>query len=299
MLIEWSDKMNVKKRETITAYILVLPAVMMSVCVFLVPFLVCIVLSFFNVNLILSNSNQGFVGLQHYIHFFTNYDTLMILWYTLLFLLICLPCSIIGGFVLASLLRKKWSATGIIRTLNVMPWVVAGVCSAFMFRWVFNEANGGLINGILKMMEISKIHFLSDPNLNFVVIIMCIIWKSIPFAFIVLLSGMQAIPHEYYEAADIDGGNAFTKMRYITLPCLIGQFRILCVIITIGLLGGVDVMRTIGGSGDFKVIGYSMYLESFSSAGLSSGAAISVIMLIILIGLTLLYNKVLKMEKAV
>jgi ABC-type sugar transport system permease subunit len=152
------------------------------------------------------------------------------------------------------------------------------------------------VNGVLKLIGLGKIRFLSDPNLNLIVLMVCIIWKTIPFAFIVLLSGMQAIPNDYYEAAEIDGGSTLAKTRYITIPFLMGHFRILAVVITIGLLGGVDVMRTIGGTGDFKVIGYAMYLQAFSSAGLSYGAAIGAIMLVIAILLTLIYSKFLNLN---
>lgn len=285
-----------KMQESLVGFLLVLPAIVMSVCVFLIPFLITLVISLYNINFAIPTQFQGYVGFKHYIAFFTYPPNLRILWYSLEFLVICLPSIIIGGFILANLLRKDMKLKGVFRTFNILPWVVSGVSAGFMFRWVFNEVNGGLVNGILKLIGMGKIRFLSDPNLNLIVIMACTIWKAIPFAFIVLLSGMQAISNDYYEAAEIDGGSALAKMRHITIPFLMGQFRILAVVITIGLLGSVDVMRTIGGTGNFKVIGYAMYLQAFSSAGFSSGAAIGSIMLFIAILLTLMYNKILKLD---
>ncbi len=288
---------GIKRQEPWVGFLLVLPALVMSVSVFLIPFLITLPISLYDINLAVSSQYQGYVGFKHYIAFFTYPPSIRILWYTLEFLLICLPSIIVGAFILANLLRKNLTLKGMFRTFNILPWVVSGVAAGFMFRWVFNEVNGGLVNGVLRLIGIGKVRFLSDPSLNLLVLMVCIIWKTIPFAFIVLLSGMQSIPSDYYEAAEIDGGGAFAKIRYITIPFLMGHFRILAVVITIGLLGGsIDVMRTIGGTGDFKVIGYAMYLQAFSSAGLSYGAAMGAIMLFIAILLTLVYNKFLRLD---
>jgi ABC-type sugar transport system permease subunit len=267
----------------------------MSCLFFLLPFVVALVLSLWDINFM--GESRGFLGLEHYISFFTSIHTLNILRYSFLFLAICLVCILCSAFVIALLLKNSFAGQGFFRTVLILPWVVAGISAAYMFRWLFSESSAGLVNKVLELFGFAKVFWLSDGRMNFLVVIFCIVWKAVPAPMIILLSGMQSIPNEYYEVVDIDGGGLLIKTRYITIPMLLGQFRIIMITSTLGLLGGVDIMRSIGGSQDYRVIGYAMYMEVFSNYNVSSGAAIGAIMMILCVLLAVLYTKLLRLNE--
>lgn len=286
-----------EKKNYITGYCLAAPAILMSTVFFLIPFIIVVVLSFWDINFM--GESRGFLGLEHYIRFFASIHTLNILKYSFIFLVICLVLIVGSAFILALLLKNRFTGQGFFRTALILPWVVAGVSAAYMFRWLFSESSGGLINKVLELFGFAKVFWLSNGKMNFLVVIFCIVWKAIPAPMIILLSGMQSIPNEYYEVADIDGGGFLAKTRHITIPMLLNQFRIIMITSTLGLLGGVDIMRSIGGSQDYRVIGYAMYMEVFSNYNVSSGAAIGAIMMIICVFLALLYTKLLRLNEGI
>jgi multiple sugar transport system permease protein len=180
--------MTRKDKDIVSGYLLVLPAALMSLVFFLLPFLVMIGLSFFDVTF--SGESRGFMGFRHYIDFFASSRSLRSLWISFIFLLVCLPCTVVFSFSTAMLLRKPFIGQGFFRTMNILPWVVAGVSSAFMFRWLFNETSAGLINKIITGLGMERIYWLSDAKMNFVVVMICVIWKAIPMPMLVFLSGM-------------------------------------------------------------------------------------------------------------
>lgn len=282
------------KKDWLLGYALVAPGLALSCACFVIPFFITIGISFFDVNFI--RASQGFMGLKHYINFFTRTSNHRILYYSLVFLVTCLPGTLITAFAMAMLMHRNFRGKGVFRTLNILPWVVSSVSAAFMVRWVFGETNSGLINGIRNIMGLGKIFFVSDAGLGFWVIIIATIWKGVPMPFLLFLNGLQSIPSEYYEAAEIDGAGFMQKLRYVTIPFLAGQFRIVMVTTTIGLLGSIDIMKSIGGTGDYKVIGYAMYSEAFMNFSMSSGAAVGVIMMLINIVLATVYMRMFKLN---
>jgi multiple sugar transport system permease protein len=285
---------SLQKRENGLGYLLILPAMLASMALFLIPYLYSIGLSFFNYNL--SRGGGKFIGLNNYISYFTNPTSQRILINSLIFVFVTLPLIILIAFALASLMHADFKGKRAYRTFNILPWVVSGTSASFMFMWLFDESSG-LINVVLKALGTGGAHWLSEPVLMFVVIMYASLWKAVPFTFLLFLSGMQNIPKEYYEAVDVDGGGYFSKLRAITLPFLKRQFKLAMVYTTLGLLNTVDIMHAIGGaSSTMKVIGYSMYTEAFKSFNISKSAAISVIMLAMNIIFAVVYMKLFKIN---
>ena len=285
----------IARRENLLGYSLILPAMLASVLLFLIPYLYTIWLSFYNVNL--SRGDGGFIGLKNYVSYFTSPATQRILLDSIVFVFACLPAIALVAFLLASLMHKDFHGKRFFRTMNILPWVVSGTSASFMFMWLFDESSG-LVNAVIKLAGSGGIRWLSDPKMMFIVIMYACIWKAVPFALILFLSGMQAIPREYYEAVEGDGGGYFAKLRAITIPFLKSQFRIVLVYTTLGLLNTVDIMHAVGGtSSTMKVIGYSMYTEAFRGFYVSKSAAVSVIMLAMNVLFALVYMRLFHINK--
>jgi len=142
-----------------------------------------------------------------------------ILGITVLWTFINVALHYIIGLSLALLLNRNVPGTRFYRVLLLLPWAVPVYVSAFSWRWLFNNQYG-FINVILQKLSISPVPWLSDSTWTFVAVTVTNVWLGIPFMMISLLAGLQTIPRDLYEAAEIDGCTRFQMLRAVTLPLL-------------------------------------------------------------------------------
>jgi multiple sugar transport system permease protein len=123
------------------------------------------------------------------------------------------------GMVSALILNAHIRARSFWRALLFLPWAIPGIVSAFSWKWIYNDVNG-VLNTLLQNLGIiqSPILFLADPNLALWSVLLAVIWQGTPFWTMTFLAGLQAIPDELYEAAQIDGASTAQSFWYITLP---------------------------------------------------------------------------------
>lgn len=126
---------------------------------------------------------------------------------------------VVGGLGLALLLNREIKGRGLYRTLLVIPWAVPQVVAVLAWRGEFHFVYG-VFNNILKTIGLAPIQWKSDWFWNIVAMNMTNIWLGIPFMMVILLGGLQSIPKDFYEAAEIDGANAYSRFKNITLPML-------------------------------------------------------------------------------
>ncbi|GAB3008482.1 sugar ABC transporter permease [Streptomyces pseudoechinosporeus] len=164
----------------------------------------------------LSNRSR-FVGLANYKEVFSDPDTLASLGRTALFTGITVPLSILAGLILAVLVNQPIRARGLFRTLLYLPAVVPPVGAALTFKLIFDR-DSGAANGLLDLLGINGITWLTDPYARWVLIVLTM-W-GVGNVMIVSLAGLQDIPKELLEAARVDGANSFQSFTRITLPLL-------------------------------------------------------------------------------
>lgn len=173
-----------------------------------------------------------------------------------------------------------------------MPWVFSTAAAGLMWALLYHPF--GLFNYLLVgvLERPSPIAFLATPNLAMVSVILVNTWKSYPFYMIAILGGLQAIPIELYEAAKVDGGNVWQRFLYVTLP----QLRpVLVAISTIGIIttfGHVDLINMLTRGGPLRsteTVAYYIYKRALLDGNLGYGAAISILMLVMLTGFTIFY----------
>lgn len=147
------------------------------------------------------------------------------------------------GFILALLLNKKFRGRGVVRAVSLIPWVTPGVLIGLMWRWMY-DGNFGVINDLLKKMHLitENIPFLSQTNTAFPSVILTIVWQGIPFFALMILAGLQGIPEELYEAADIDGATRLQKLFRITIPSIKNTIYITALLRIIWVANSVDVI---------------------------------------------------------
>ncbi len=159
-----------------------------------------------------------FIGLKNYTDMFSSEGFWKVTGNTLLFAAMTVPLTIIIALLIAQLLNQKIQGKGIFRAIYFLPMVVAPAAIAMVWKWMFNT-DFGIINIVLTSLGAPvKMNWITNPNTVMLSCSVVVIWSSIGYDAILLLSGLQSISTTYYEAATIDGASSFKKFFKITLP---------------------------------------------------------------------------------
>lgn len=138
---------------------------------------------------------------------------------TVLWTVINLVFHVVGGMVIAMLLNRPIRFRGLYRTLLVFPWAIPQVIACLSWRGEFHFEYG-FVNVMLTSLGLDPISWLTDPSWNFLAVCITNIWLGIPFMAVILLGGLQSIPRDMYEAAEMDGASGWQQFRNITLPLM-------------------------------------------------------------------------------
>lgn len=171
-----------------------------------------------------TGKNDLFIGLQNYISVFTGpvlkqTSFWQLLLQTVIWTVVNVTLHVGGGIGLALLLNRHIRGRNVYRAMLILPWAIPSLISLQIWRTEYNQQFGA-VNQVLGLFGVTPIPWLSDPLWNFVAMVITNVWLGIPFMMVIVLGGLQSIPHEYYEAAEIDGASGRQTFRRITLPLL-------------------------------------------------------------------------------
>lgn len=238
------DKTLQKKKRPVSfwPYLLILPAVAIVIAVVFVPVFNAIGMSFQNYDLRKPNA-IGFIGLENYINAFKDPIFIKSLIKTFVWVFFGVGFQFVFGFILALLLNSKFHGRGIARAVSLIPWVTPGVLIGLMWRWIY-DGNYGVLNDLLMKIGAidSPIPFLSQTTSSLPSVIVTIVWQGIPFFALMLMAGLQGIPADLYEAADIDGATGLQKLFRITIPSLKNVIFVTTLLRVIWVCNSVDVI---------------------------------------------------------
>jgi len=280
-----------RKKIDLTPYLLISPALIIFLAVVFLPAINAILMSFQSYDL-RRPSRIGFIGLDNYIAIFNDSLFWQSLWKTFLWVTFGVGFQFILGFVLALLLHKKFFGRGFVRSVSLIPWVTPGVLIGLMWRWIY-DGNYGVLNDILLKFGIiqEKIPFLAQQATAFPSVILTIIWQGIPFFALMILAGLQGIPTELYDAADVDGANGFQKLVRITIPMLKNTIYVSTLLRIIWVANSVDVIFNMTGGGPaYSTQTLSVYVFNKGNAlNLGYASTMSIILTLILLVVAILY----------
>ena len=230
------------KKRSIYPYLLVAPALIIILCVVFIPVVNAIGMSFQSYDL-RRPLQIGFIGLENYMDALHDDLFWKSLIKTILWVIFGVGFQFFFGFILALLLNQSFKGRGFIRAISLIPWVTPGVLIGLMWRWMY-DGNYGVINDILSKLNLidANVPFLSSPDSAFASVIVTIIWQGIPFFALMILAGLQGIPAELYEAADMDGATAIQKLFKITIPSIKNTILITALLRIIWVANSVDVI---------------------------------------------------------
>lgn len=278
------QRLSWDQRRKLTGVLFVLPTVLFVVVFFIIPLLMTFGMSFYDWPLF---GDHTFVGLQNYTDLAKDRQFLKSIDFTARYTLMITPPIFVLGFILASLVRHNIPGISIFRTIFFMPVVIGLGVSSLLWVWLLND-QVGIINKImldLGIVEKAQL-FMARPDSAMAVIIISVIWKTVGFTMILLLAGLQAIPDELYESADVDGAGYFQKLRFITLPLMRRTIALALILSVIGSVLSFDQFYIMTGGGPrnstISVV-YWIFNNSFTYFKMGYGAAMSIVLLVVLV----------------
>jgi multiple sugar transport system permease protein len=271
---------------------LLAPGLTAILVLFLVPIAAAFLLSLtdFDIYALGSLDTVRFVALRNYANLLRDPLLWKAMRNTALFLFVGGPLTLGVALAAALLLQSKAARLkGLFRTIFFAPYVTTLVAVAVVFRYLYHP-RFGLIDRGLALLGVSPIDWLGDPRWAMPAIILLAVWKNFGYATILLVAGLQAIPESLYEAARIDGANAWQQLRKITLPLLAPTLLFLGVITTIGYFqffaepyvmtdGGKPLNATLS-------VGLLMYKAGFRWWSMGYGASVAFVLFAVVLGLT-------------
>lgn len=286
---------KVRKKYKLSHIIFVLPAIVLNLVFFIYPLLKSLIMSFYNWPVI---GQKTFLGLQNYLKLFQDDAFWTALWFTAKYTLLVTPAIFIVAFVLALFINNKLPGVAIFRSIYFMPVVISMVACSLMWMWVYNDLYGVLNYYLVEFNIISKpLNWLGQASTSLPAITFMIAWKMAGFTMIILLAGLQSISEEVYEASKMDGASKFQQILYITTPLLKPSIALSLVVSVIGSVLAFEqfLIMTKGGPAQATTTAVHMiYNTSFKYFQLGYGSAMTIILLIILVLLSVVQFKFLK-----
>lgn len=272
--------------DGLTALVFVLP-ILTGILIFAVfPIVFSLYASFTRWNLL---TPPVWIGLDNYVTLFTKDPTFpQTLSNTLIFSLCTVFIGVFLSLLVAMLLNKKISGQNIFRAMIFVPVIVPTAAAALTWTWLYEPSSAGILNAGLKLFGIGPIPWLNNTHFALWAIIIEAIWAQLGFNTVIFLAGLQNIPQEYYEAAEIDGANGVNKFIHITLPGIspISFFILVTTIINALQIFDIPWVMTQGGpSNATQMIVMYLYVNAFrlQRMGLASAMGYIVFVAIIII----------------
>jgi multiple sugar transport system permease protein len=282
--------------EKLTPYLFILPAVLFLLAIMGYPIIFTIYMSFqkFNLETLVTKHSQ-FIGLLNYQGVLSNPGFMVALKHSLTFTFTSIFFQFVIGLGLAILFSKAFPMSNIMRGLLLSGWQIPSVVTGTIFLWLFN-LDYGLVNFILTSLNLIKepIGWVTQADTALITVILVNIWLGIPFNTILLTAGITGLPEDVFEAATVDGANAWQKLTYITIPLLrstILAVLMLGFIYTLRVFDVIWIMTKGGPANATEVLPTFAYRLSFISFNFGQSAAVSVIILAILLVAAIGYLK--------
>ncbi len=283
------DRRRRRRRWDVSALAFVAPAILLALGFLIVPMVGALVLS--TAKIASLSGRVTWVGLTNYATMFADPTFYRSLLNTALFILTTVPLSLAIGLALAVLMNSVLPGRGVVRTMIYLPLVISGVSVGLIGTFMYNETIG-VVNKVLGDLGLPSVAWQSGGTAAFVSLILVTLWIRVGFCMIIYLAGLQSVPVELQESAQVEGANAWQRFRHITVP-LLGPSTffliIMNVIYSFQVFDTVYVLTNGGPGSATEVLGTYAYKTAFGPArDQGYGAAIGVVIFLLTLAFTIL-----------
>lgn len=274
-----------KRRERFKDFMFALPALLFLALFTYYPLANSVYISFTDWNMV--KPIKKFIGFANYEKLLADSELYHVLNVTFLYTLVEVSLELLIGLAFAVLFNVAGKAFNLMRLIIFMPHYISMVVASMVFIWIYNPEYG-ILNSVLKLFGMHPVKWLNEPSTALWAVIAVAVWKGVGFTMIIFISGLRAIPVEYYEAGSIDGANRWKQLIHITIPLLSPTTLFLVItsfISSMQVFQSVDVMTGGGPLGSTHVMVLWIYQISFEQfkAGKASALIIMFFFLIILL----------------
>jgi multiple sugar transport system permease protein len=283
-----------ERAENLWGWFFVLPTMTGLIILNIIPIFQTLWQSFFKVG----DFGRGnfFVGFSNYLTLLRDHQILRAGLNTFIYTALEVPLSMVLALILAILLNRDIAGRTFFRTIFFLPMVAAPAAAAMVWRWLFN-GSFGLINHFLGLIGIDPVNWLSDPNRTIRSIAVVGIWSCLGYNMVLFLAGLQEIPRDYYEAAEIDGAGPLRRQIIITLPLLSPTLYFVGVTRTIAALQVFDIIFMMLDRNNPALPGtqslvYLFYKYAFVNNNKGYGATIVLLLLVIIMIFTVIQQQI-------
>ncbi len=280
------------KKELFWGWVFFAPTLTGLLILNIIPIFQTIYKSFFQTGAF--GRGDRFVGFANYAKMFSDSQVWQSLLNTFVYAIIEVPISIAISLVLAALLNRKMKGRSVYRTIYFLPMVAAPAAVAMVWRWLYNS-EFGLLNHMLGAVGLGPVNWISNPDIALISVAVVGIWSVIGYNMVLFLSGLQEIPGDYYEAAEIDGAGPVRQFLSITIPLISPTMFFVTTTRVIAAMQVFDVIymmidRTNPALPGTQSLVYLFYKYSFIESDQGYGSAIVVLLLLIIMVLTVIQN---------
>lgn len=284
-------KRRARKRNLI-AYSFIAPNFIGFAIFTLGPIVMAFIMAFTNWD---GNNAMQFVGLQNFKDIFSDTRFLASLKNTIVYSVFTVPITLIVALALAILLNQPIKGRNFFRTVAFFPYVASLVAVAAVWNMIFTPAKGGIANQFLiHVLHMQPLKWAAAPATVMMTIIMFSIWKNMGYYMVIYLAGLQGVNTELYEAASLDGANAWQRFWYVTIPQLRPTTFFVVIMLTINCFKVYDIVYMLAGGSNGVVnqsaivLVYYIYEEAFRNWKLGTASAASLVLFVIVLIITLI-----------
>jgi len=272
-------------KRAATPWLLLAPALAVTAAIVLVPVLNTLWLSLHDV-VLFRPRRRPFIGLDNYLASLAD----PVFWESLLHSFVWVGCAVslqfTLGFTAALLLNRAFAWRSVARALIVIPWALPSVIIGLIWTWML-DFNLGVLNvlGVRLGLLSASVPWLAQAETAMAGVILAVVWQGFPFFAITLLAGLQSIPAEHYEAAEIDGAGTFAQFRHITLPGLMDVIVTALLLRMIWVANSLDLILVMTGGGPgtaTQTLPLHAFLTAWSGGNYGRGSSLAVILTLIL-----------------
>ncbi|WP_454050081.1 carbohydrate ABC transporter permease [Cellulomonas sp. Marseille-Q8402] len=232
-----------------------------------------------------------FTGLENYAELAGDSDFWSALTRTALYVVLAVPATVALSLGIAVLLTNRWArGTSVAKVVFFIPWLVSPIVTGVVWRWLFGESFG-IVNDLLGRLGADPLAWSSDANLAMVVVIVASAWANTAFNMLLYVAAIRNVPTSYYEAAQLDGANAWQRFRAITLPGIAPTTFMVVLLTTIGSMKEFAMVQALNGGGpgtENRLIVQYIYETGFDRAQVGYASAVSMVLMVILLVVALI-----------
>jgi multiple sugar transport system permease protein len=273
------------KRSEATAWLFILPSLMLLCWVIVYPGVNTIALSMFRTRY---TQVVTFIGLKNYLSLFSDRRGIGAIVHSFTYVFGSLALAMPLGLMLALMLNRPIKFKTLAKVILISPWFVSLTVAGLLWGWLYNPLYG-LINYWLSVAGLPRLYFLERPGMAMLSLIITTVWRTYPFAFVMIHGALQTVPEVIYEAAKIDGATRVRTFFSLVFPLILNPLII--TVINLGLMyfGMVTIIITLTGGGPLgstETLAYYSYSEGFVHWNMGRGSAAAVITLLINVALS-------------